>query len=113
MRKDHEDPKITIIDFGASDMFKSGSKMNEKHGTPFYVAPEVLYNNYDEKCDVWSIGVITFILLSGYPPFDGLNDEQIAKAVKNGTYKMDAPEWLTVTSDAKDFVEALLTYNPQ
>ncbi len=56
---------------------------------PFYVAPEVLNANYNEKCDIWSLGVILFILLSGYPPFYGNNEIEILKKVKKGQYIMD------------------------
>lgn len=75
MNRDVKDPKITIIDFGTSGIFDQNQKMQQKFGTPYYIAPEVLNNNYDEKCDLWSIGVILYILLCGYPPFNGSNDE--------------------------------------
>ena len=74
LNKNMEDPKVTIIDFGTSTYFVKGKKMNEKFGTPYYIAPEVLKFNYDHKCDLWSIGVILFILLCGYPPFNGSDD---------------------------------------
>lgn len=51
--------------------------MTEMHGTSYYIAPEILSNHYDERCDVWSIGVILYILLSGRPPFDGDDDQEI------------------------------------
>jgi len=84
-----QDPKITIIDFGTSAVFDSNKKMNQKFGTPYYIAPEVLKKNYDEKCDLWSIGVILYILLCGYPPFNGANDKQIIEAVLKGKYTID------------------------
>ena len=63
---------LKIIDFGASaKLLEGGEKLTKKIGTPFYVAPEVLAGKYDEKCDMWSIGVILYILLCGYPPFFG------------------------------------------
>lgn len=77
LNRDLNDPKITIIDFGTSGVFDPDQKMQQKYGTPYYIAPEVLGNSYDEKCDLWSIGVILYILLCGYPPFNGANDEQI------------------------------------
>ncbi len=73
---------IKVIDFGTADAFQPNCKMRQTLGTPYYIAPEVLFKNYTEKCDVWSCGVIMYILLSGYPPFNGKTDEDIMKAVK-------------------------------
>lgn len=116
-----EDPKITIIDFGTSAVFDSNKKMSQKFGTPYYIAPEVLKKNYDEKCDLWSIGVILYILLCGYPPFNGANDKQIIEAVLKGKFTLDGnlyshynsePEWDEVSEEAKDLVRKLLTFDP-
>ena len=62
--------KIKLIDFGLSAYFDESSLLHSKVGTPYYVAPEVLDGNYSKECDMWSIGVITYILLIGYPPFN-------------------------------------------
>lgn len=71
--KDNES-QLKLIDFGLSDHFKSGNNMHSMLGTPYYIAPEVLElkgPGYGPKCDCWSIGVITYMLLSGTPPFGG------------------------------------------
>ena len=73
---------LKLIDFGVSSEFLKGKKLKETLGTPYYIAPEVLLQSYDEKCDVWSCGVILYILLCGYPPFNGDNDKEIMQAVK-------------------------------
>jgi len=86
--------------------------MKQKFGTPYYIAPEVLNNNYDEKCDLWSIGVILYILLCGYPPFNGSNDEQIIKKVKEGKYRTDEEEWHNISKEAIDIINKLLQYEP-
>lgn len=112
MNRDEKDPKITIIDFGTSGIFDSEHKMQQKFGTPYYIAPEVLKNNYDEKCDLWSVGVILYILLCGYPPFNGSNDEEIIKKVKKGKFSTDEEEWVDISADAIDLVNKLLDFNP-
>lgn len=81
-----DDTVIKIIDWGGARYFIHGKKMTTVSGTPYYIAPEVLKEKYDEKCDIWSCGVILYILLSGYPPFNGINDMEIMKAVKKGRY---------------------------
>lgn len=70
---------LKVIDFGTSQKMTPGVKMNQTFGTSYYIAPEVLTTEYNEKCDVWSIGVIMYILLSGKPPFDGESDKDIWK----------------------------------
>ena len=66
-----DNSNIKVIDFGTSMVFDPMKKMNQKFGTPYYIAPEVLKKKYDYKCDIWSSGVILYILLSGQPPFNG------------------------------------------
>lgn len=66
--------QIKMIDFGTSLVYDPNQKLAEKLGTPYYIAPEVLNKNYSSKCDIWSCGVITYILLSGVPPFNGQTD---------------------------------------
>jgi len=80
---------IKLIDFGTSQLFGKDEQMHLKLGTAYYIAPEVLKQDYNEKCDMWSIGVILYILLSGSPPFGGENDEEIFKLVKKGKYSFD------------------------
>lgn len=71
----------------------------------------MLKKSYNEKCDLWSCGVILYILLCGYPPFNGANDKQIIEAVLKGKFTLDEPEWDDVSDDAKDLVRKLLTYD--
>lgn len=66
--------------------FTANKKMTKVSGTPYYIAPEVLNEVYDQKCDVWSCGVILYVILCGYPPFNGSDDTAIMKAVKKGKY---------------------------
>ena len=82
--------------------------MNQTYGTPYYIAPEVLQGEYDEKCDVWSCGVLLYILLSGSPPFDGEDDEQILEQVAKGIYKLEGKVWDKVSPEGKDLVQKML-----
>ena len=112
---DSEKPfaNLKVIDFGTSQVYDKEKKMNQKFGTPYYIAPEVLNKCYDEKCDVWSCGVILYILLCGLPPFNGKTDSEIMNAVRKGTYHFSGLIWLNVSSEAKDLVKKLLCFNPE
>ena len=84
---DSPDAEIKLIDFGLSKRFGSIAQSEKKVklqtmvGTPYYVAPEVLSGEYDSACDIWSLGIILFILLCGYPPFEGDDNREIFKNV--------------------------------
>eukprot|EP00920_Eleutheroschizon_duboscqi_P041915 GHVT01100589.1.p1 GENE.GHVT01100589.1~~GHVT01100589.1.p1 ORF type:complete len:511 (+),score=82.11 GHVT01100589.1:538-2070(+) len=105
-------PNIKIIDFGLSTHFEKSEKMKDKIGTAYYIAPEVLHGTYDEQCDVWSLGVILYVLLSGCPPFNGPNEFEILKKVEKGKYTFDLPQWKRVSDSAKDLIRKMLTYVP-
>jgi calcium-dependent protein kinase len=87
--------------------------LNKTCGTAYYIAPEVLTTEYNEKCDVWSIGVMMYILLSGRPPFDGKDDKEIIKKVRAGDYSTNANEWKSISDEAVDLVDKLLEYDPK
>ena len=103
---------IKIIDWGTARFFNSEKKMNHISGTPYYIAPEVLNGKYDEKCDVWSCGVILYILLCGYPPFNGEDDNIITDKIQIGKFTFPEEEWNSVSSLAKEFIIYLLEYDP-
>ena len=77
MFESNDSLNVKLTDFGNSRKMGSNKAMNGVYGTAYYVAPEVLTGNYDERCDIWSVGVILYLLLSGNPPFDGSNDQEI------------------------------------
>lgn len=108
-----DDAPVKIIDFGLSrhDDTDLGI-MQTKVGTPYYVAPEVLRREYTKSCDIWSIGVISYILLCGYPPFYGDSDTQIFESVRVGRFDFPSPEWDDISESAKDFVIEMLKKNP-
>jgi calcium-dependent protein kinase len=99
---------IKLVDFGNATKFKKGECFSELFGTPYYVAPEVLNENYGEKADMWSIGVIAFMLLSGGIPFTGKTIGEIFNSIKKGEFSMDEKPWEKVSESAKDFVAKLL-----
>eukprot|EP00931_Biecheleriopsis_adriatica_P116402 TRINITY_DN92042_c0_g1_i1.p1 TRINITY_DN92042_c0_g1~~TRINITY_DN92042_c0_g1_i1.p1 ORF type:complete len:527 (+),score=107.04 TRINITY_DN92042_c0_g1_i1:60-1583(+) len=107
---------IKVIDFGLAKRYKHGDPpMKTRAGTPYYVAPEVLAGAYDEKVDIWSCGVICFILLSGFPPFGGETDAQILKEVKKGfdpKRGFSDDYWRNISDAAKDFIVRMLTKDP-
>jgi len=107
-----EDAVIKIIDFGLSRHDTATKIMNTKVGTPYYVAPEVLNREYTKSCDIWSIGVITYILLCGYPPFYGDTDNQIFDSVRTARFDFPSPDWDGISESAKDFICSLLRKDP-
>ncbi|KAK0075429.1 hypothetical protein PV326_011601, partial [Microctonus aethiopoides] len=106
-----EDSKIMISDFGLSKMEDSGI-MATACGTPGYVAPEVLAQRpYGKAVDVWSIGVISYILLCGYPPFYDENDANLFAQILKGEFEFDSPYWDDISDSAKDFIHKLMCVN--
>mmetsp|Transcript_68247 Transcript_68247/g.172663 ORF Transcript_68247/g.172663 Transcript_68247/m.172663 type:complete len:536 (-) Transcript_68247:224-1831(-) len=104
---------LKIIDFGLSCTYKPGQVLSTRAGTPYYVAPQVLAGRYDHMCDLWSVGVIMYILLCGYPPFYGRNDQEVLTKVKKGNYSFDDKDWARVSSDAKGLIRKLICFNPR
>uniref|UniRef100_A0A8C7IZ79 non-specific serine/threonine protein kinase n=1 Tax=Oncorhynchus kisutch TaxID=8019 RepID=A0A8C7IZ79_ONCKI len=109
-----EDSKIMISDFGLSKIEGSGSVMSTACGTPGYVAPEVLAQKpYSKAVDCWSIGVIAYILLCGYPPFYDENDAKLFEQILKADYEFDSPYWDDISDSAKDFIVHLMEKDPR
>ncbi|XP_051976219.1 calcium/calmodulin-dependent protein kinase type 1D-like isoform X2 [Xyrauchen texanus] len=111
----HEESKIMISDFGLSKMEDAANDiMSTACGTPGYVAPEVLAQKpYSKAVDCWSIGVIAYILLCGYPPFYDENDSKLFEQILRAEYEFDSPYWDDISDSAKDFISNLMQKDPE
>jgi len=116
------DFNIKLIDFGAAYSFNNSHyrkygnqerKIRLRIGTPYYMAPEVIAGYYDKKCDLWSLGIIMFILLSGEPPFRGEDDYDTLELVKSGKYNFNGSHWDQVSKQAKNLIDRLLIMDPK
>jgi calcium-dependent protein kinase len=112
------DSELKMIDFGLSKHFRYGEVQHEAVGTPYTVAPEVISGSYDERCDIWAIGVIAFLLLSGEPPFGGCGGPEPLMTVRAnilaGSYAFEpADVWDLVSQGARTFIKSLLVTDPQ
>mmetsp|Transcript_6408 Transcript_6408/g.11143 ORF Transcript_6408/g.11143 Transcript_6408/m.11143 type:complete len:477 (+) Transcript_6408:1555-2985(+) len=108
----HPSSMLKVIDFGISCLKSTRHKLTQRTGTIQYMAPEIFKNSYNEKCDIWSCGVILFILLSGKMPFGGSTDREIIQAITRGKYTMIGPEWTSITEEAKTLVKKMLQVDP-
>ena len=100
---------------GLSKFFDEQSAvMQTPCGTPGYIAPEVLHmKGYGKECDVWSLGVIIYILLCGFPPFYADNDAQLYEKIKKGEFEFLKPYWDPISDVAKDLIKRMLTVDPK
>ncbi|KAF1316571.1 Camk protein kinase, partial [Globisporangium splendens] len=105
---------IKLADFGFAKQVQMDDKgLATACGTPGYVAPEILQAKpYGKAVDIWSIGVITYILLCGYPPFHDDNQGVLFRKIKTGRFEFDSPYWDNVSSEAKDLILKMLVLNP-
>ena len=109
MDNDSDDLTIKIIDWGCAQTIKTTKQSNQADGTAYYIAPEVLKGEYNEKCDIWACGVIFYILLCGYPPFNGETDDEIYLEVLEGKFEFPEEDWSEVSDEAKALIKKMLT----
>ncbi len=105
--------QVKLIDFGTAKIFEKGQEENRYVGSSYYMAPEIIKRKYDEKCDLWSIGVVLYILLTGRPPFDGNDDDEIIENVKKGVFDKWSYPFPLLSEQAKDLIFKLLQYDPK
>ena len=99
---------IKIIDFGTAKIFEKGEKEKKVVGSAYYIAPEVLKQNYNEKCDTWSVGVILYMFLTGRAPFDGKTQEEIINSIRKKNYDENNPKLLQRSPEVRDLISNLL-----
>ena len=106
-----KDINIKLLDFGASCYFSKNRVLTVKAGTPYYIAPEVIKKEYNNKCDIWSCGVILYVLLIGKPPFDGKNSQAVFDKILTGVFDKTSKEWNRLSTYAKSLIVDMLTLN--
>uniref|UniRef100_A0A1J3HUM7 non-specific serine/threonine protein kinase n=2 Tax=Noccaea caerulescens TaxID=107243 RepID=A0A1J3HUM7_NOCCA len=104
----NEDAILKVIDFGLSDFIRYDQRLNDVVGSAYYVAPEVLHRSYSTEADMWSIGVISYILLCGSRPFYGRTESAIFRCVLRANPNFEDMPWPSISPTAKDFVKRLL-----
>ncbi|XP_011019101.1 PREDICTED: calcium-dependent protein kinase 13-like isoform X1 [Populus euphratica] len=108
-----ENSPLKAIDFGLSIFFKPGERFSEIVGSPYYMAPEVLKRNYGPEIDIWSAGVILYILLCGVPPFWAESEQGVAQAILRGIIDFKRDPWPNISENAKSLVRQMLEPDPK
>uniref|UniRef100_A0A6U6GVP2 Protein kinase domain-containing protein n=1 Tax=Odontella aurita TaxID=265563 RepID=A0A6U6GVP2_9STRA len=108
-----DETRAKLADFGLSSRTTGPNSLTRLCGSPLYVAPEVINRTpYDVSSDMWSVGALTYLLLSGTTPFTGSNLKEIFPKIQAGKYEFSSDAWDAVSDEAKEFVRGLLTMNP-
>lgn len=105
-------PNCKLIDFDTATFCTVKRQLRGSIGTAYYMAPEVLTQHYNEKCDMWSCGVLLYIMLSGTPPFPGTTDKEILKNVSKARYTFEEADWSKISLEAKALISQLLLKDP-
>ncbi|KAI5077774.1 hypothetical protein GOP47_0007598 [Adiantum capillus-veneris] len=112
LNKEEESP-LKVIDFGLAAFFKPGDILKDFVGSAYYIAPEVLRHEYGPEADIWSAGVILYILLCGVPPFWADTEQGIFDAILAGSFDLTSEPWPSISSSAKDLVKKMLKQDPK
>jgi len=109
-----EDTGVMLSDFGLSKIVGENARLETACGTPYYVAPEVLSaSGYDLEVDLWSVGVITYLLLCGFPPFYGESLPEVFEQIMKADFDFPDPYWTEISTEAKDLISKLLVVDPK
>jgi serine/threonine protein kinase len=113
LMSDDNDSYIKLADFGFAARVHEPNSLSKQCGTPFFVSPEILMRKgYDQQSDMWSVGCIIFLLLSGNLPFMGRSQKELFRKIVSGKYEFEDEEWADISEDAKDLVSRLLILEP-
>jgi len=104
---------IKLMDFGIAIFGRNSNDLNAVETSPYFMAPEVIDNKYDNKCDIWSCGVILYILLCGYPPFKGDSELETLALVHEGKYSFESVTWDRISHESKNLIKNLLEFDPK
>jgi calcium-dependent protein kinase len=109
----NKDPNscLKIIDFGSCKHFEKNLRELERIGSPYYMSPEIISHNYNEKCDIWSLGVITYLLLSGSIPFTGNTEAEVLESVLRTKISFEGKRWKKISPEAKDIISKMVLRN--
>ncbi|CAG9321435.1 unnamed protein product [Blepharisma stoltei] len=113
LESSQRDANLKVIDFGISQRLNPGAKLTSANGTLYYMAPEVFDRPHDEKCDIWSAGIILYVMICGKPPFYADNDKDYIKLIKKGQFSLTKGAWENASDDLKDLVRKMLTVDPK
>lgn len=104
---------LKIIDFGIACRFQPHKKITSRIGTPYFLAPEVICKEYDEKCDIWSAGVIFYMMLTGVVPFKANNDKELLQCILKEQPKMTGNLWNKISDQCKNLLQLMLKKKPE
>ena len=107
------DAEVKLIDFGLAQRYGKNQRFTDKVGTVYTMSPQVIKGDYDKQADMWSIGVVTYMLLVGDMPFGGSTRKEMAKKIVAGKYSMEGKKWKTISKEAKDFIKKCLQMEPK
>lgn len=105
--------EVKLLDFGLAKSFDPSEKLQSMVGTPYYLAPEVIKGTYSGECDVWALGVLFYMMLSGEHPFVGSQLEHIYASILSGVYDFEGRAWRKVSTRAKHLISKMLIVNPE
>ncbi|KAI5061195.1 hypothetical protein GOP47_0023700 [Adiantum capillus-veneris] len=109
--EDSDTSPVKLADFGLALEFSAGQKFSGIAGSSYYMAPEILEGEYSAEIDIWSVGVVMYVLLSGAPPFWGATEQRIYKAIQKGELSFPSNPWDKISSSAKDLIAKMLHPN--